>query len=506
MLQPIHQSIRSSCERCRSLKLKCLSPLQPSDPGAHSCVRCMRAKVECIFGRRRAQLPRNKHNKYAERSRTGQRITDVDTVHDHVPLQGTNEFSSIAEMVSCSSAWLAEVENEGCMSQQIRHEPMIETDEPSDDNALVDEGLSSPSWIGPNDLDLFGTTAYSHMPATSQRAAPGTLSSTALSVGAEETPPMPWELKNHDSLSTLSQLSALVSQVQDILHTLENGPWRNLQSLEDMRSYPIGSVLGLTHSMIVTLSSCRTARQQHYTDQSDSLPSSCDITVSSPPYELTWSDSRTPESGLAELILPTTVPEAMAHQDILEAQDYSWSPIQGGQNEVSDMPTQLLMLSCFMSLRKIYGVIFGHFENYLSLVPKLNSAGGTLAVDLTESRGLQLGELPLGYKTCFQMYKAVYMLLDAYQAVEDMMGLPESLCTSGQQLGTANKSDRQARLGSRLTTPVLPLSLINIALSGDNSAEESGEPQGVGSLPSRIQSVKALLQDKMTLEYWTITG
>jgi hypothetical protein len=57
-----------------------------------------------------------------------------------------------------------------------------------------------------------------------------------------------------------------------------------------------------------------------------------------------------------------------------------------------------------------------------------------------------------------------------------------------------------------LTTPVLPLSLINIALSGDNSAEESGEPQGVGSLPSRIQSVKALLQDKMTLEDWTITG
>lgn len=502
----MHQSIRSSCDRCRSLKLKCLSPLQTSGPGAHSCIRCIRAKVECIFGRRRAQLPRNNADKYAERSPAEQLITDVDKINDPVPLQQTHEFSSITEMVSGPSAWLAEVENEGFMSQQVRHEPMIETHERTDNNALVDKRLSSPSWSSPNDLNPFGTTSYSHIPTTSQNGATGTSSATAVSVGTEGTLPISWELQNHDPPSTLSQLPALVGQLHDILHTLENGPWKSLRSLEEMKLYPIGSILGLMHSMIVALRSRCTAqqRQQQYTYQSHCLPSSRDITVSNSSYALTWSDLGTPESVLAELAPSPTVVEAMVRQDTLEAED-AWSPIHGGQSEVSDMPTLLLILSCFMSLRKIYDVVFGHFEKYLGLVPKSNSAGGTLAVDVIKNRGLQLGELPLGDKTCCQIYKAVYMLLDAYQTVEDMMGVPESLCTSGQQLGTANKLAREARLGSRSSKPVLPLSLINIVLYGDTSTKESGESQGVGSLPSRIRSVKALLQDRMTstLEDWT---
>lgn len=44
-------SIRSSCERCRFQKLKYTGPVGPEGHGP--CQRCARAKVDCVFGRRR---------------------------------------------------------------------------------------------------------------------------------------------------------------------------------------------------------------------------------------------------------------------------------------------------------------------------------------------------------------------------------------------------------------------------------------------------------------------
>ncbi|GAW20887.1 hypothetical protein ANO14919_104000 [Xylariales sp. No.14919] len=485
-LQSSNQSIRSSCDRCRSLKLKCISSLQGSDTGGHPCIRCNRAKVECIFGRR-AQASRNKDNKYTRR------ISADKDAQDSISSLQSQDFLHNPGMPP-GSPWPRESGNGNCASQEIRYSPMIEPNDSIDDDALIDNELLYSCWKGLSDQNIIGFMSCPHMPPSSHIRPTGIPSSTASPTELEGTFPSPRKPHYSNTHSALSQLSSMIGELHEILNTLGNGPWKNLDSLEDLKSYPIGRVLGLAQRMIEALRSFIITQQQE-TSQPIWHPSLRSGKASKSPFPFDVSALGTPDSTPVEFVSSSAtgaiVNEDTGAQNVLPA-------VGGDLKESSYMPTFLLILSCYLSLGNVYDLVFDHFESYLCLLPKPASYIGTPTADQTLGRDLQLGELPVGDETCCKIYKAVHMLLDAYRTVEGMIGLPDSLSALGQQCEVNNRQDQKVPLSIRSPNSLLPLTLIHTVLCETPHTTGSGEPQRASSLLVRIQSVKALLQDRMT--------
>jgi hypothetical protein len=220
------QSIRSSCERCRSQKLKC-ALRNGSNQGP--CQRCSRAKVECIFGRRRR----------ASRSEHKQMAIDIDsndsTLTDPATPTALGNFSCLP---SASSGI----------------EPSVESTMYGvlDWNMIQQQDTSDKTMDSTNDIDIcdqqnhfdfedafhfdMNQLYFSHCPPKQSE----TQMAKVMMDGSE------------DNSGLVPRLLALHLKMQQRLQRLKEEPWR-LGSICGLNDYPIGTILHLTQEFIIAV-------------------------------------------------------------------------------------------------------------------------------------------------------------------------------------------------------------------------------------------------------------
>ncbi|KAL4971411.1 hypothetical protein BDW66DRAFT_155684 [Aspergillus desertorum] len=433
-------SLRSSCERCRFHKLKCTVP-----PNSTRCVRCARAKVDCTFSRRakgrRQELGRDRHRNTSRR--------------------GNGDINVNAEAPSPSDADLDTLNGVGSIGLDIELGPELgdaQDTVPTRLHALLDESWALPhgagdiadystisSWLDVQDAAAALNTAEDDR---ENRAAKTSLYGLEICNEVPNTLQLETAAAPASTPAPLLRLSNLAVRIHETMSTLDRGSWTASESFAQLEEYPIGSVLSLYQELSSVLRDMAELRPH--------LPRG---------------------TGLASLPIPECFP-----LDI-EPSFSSRRAKHGGDERCT--PTQLLVLSCYISLTALFEIVLSHFNNSLA-----KDSGGPAGAhsgiglgrgfeDVTGKPGIRLGELPRTNDMWSRMWMAIYLLLRAFQSIEDGIWPPEGASQGEQPLGGVSM--------------------------GDERAEElgyAGELKLTGlkyRLLQKVQGVKHLLQEKMNL-------
>ncbi|VUC37647.1 unnamed protein product [Clonostachys rosea] len=363
------QSIRSSCDRCRFHKLKC--NVQAESDGQVPCERCMRAKVPCVFGRRRranrSSDERNRQGQAAQQQQQQQpeQSPVVAPVAIPTPMSTSAPSSSLGRNRSISSA-----------PQMI---------EPSDGK----QKYSSPIWGG---VTIGLADDAGSMPGGDMdweklhhnlRSDEGcmfdteSLDLTSWSPSAPFLPLLnlatdfqvvPGSSARMSSWAPAQQLLSLISEMQQCLGSLERGAWQGdcARGLDD---YPVGTILHLSREFGAIAS---------------------------------------PLLGKAS----TT--------GIIRASVTGVEVPEGGV----DTAAALFVLGGYMWLMRIYSVVLGHFQSHLSRYSYSSSGLSDRGASSNVSPTLQLGELPSANTAhdLGRIHTALSMLLGALREVEEYSG------------------------------------------------------------------------------------
>ncbi|KAF2175893.1 hypothetical protein K469DRAFT_683363 [Zopfia rhizophila CBS 207.26] len=336
------QSIRSSCERCRFQKLKCTLP--DGSDGRGPCQRCARAKVECVFGRRRRA------------SRISGPKKRVETTSFNKAILASPETPTTSTGLPCLTLAGPDIEPpvESAMYNVLDWN-IIQLQDATDKAMDLANDISSYDLQYRNGLDdtfLFDTDQL-----YSSRCSP-----------PEQSQSQPVEVmtgSSSDSSGMVQQLLALLLEIQQRLKMLKEGPWQ-FGSIYGLDNYPIGTILHLTQEFIVAVGPILGGASEPLNENTSTSSSSSDGTV------------------------------------------------------VDDLAA-VLVLSGYMSLMRIYSIVFGHFQTHLSQMP---SHSQSLASSTT-SPTLQLSELPC-VNTAHELgriHMALCMLQGSLKDVEGQLGI-----------------------------------------------------------------------------------
>ncbi|KAF5691016.1 Zn2Cys6 transcription factor [Fusarium denticulatum] len=445
------QSIRSSCDRCRSHKLKCTVSPESSRSGPHKCTRCIRAQVTCVFGPR-SQSKRSSHGK----SKPEKPKPELEPPQKSSPPVCS---SSLAGMnLGSPGAWTPWIDELAC---QEAEEPL-----PIDVNTAGD-GCDGDFWahLGMsqelNMLELAPTNTYQaqYQASFDHVAPPVTEVGHFLDIS---------EPSEHTRPHAIVQLSTLVTKIHETSKALEESPWSNVPDAKQLRNYPIGRVLSLSQDFCSILG-CIWVKGSI---SSDGQPS---------------------RSGSS----PTPSAEMLDYAEILPSINMTQDPIPSSAMAASvDMPTALLVLSCYTSFIKLYSLVFAHFQNHLSHLPEAPSPYPSQAALASHRWGLQLGELPSADETCTKICTAVQVLLDAFQSVEDVFGLPRSISAVRQRTCDIGGMDFSAELGR---TSLWTDYMVHFVVRSNTVRADTEECEEMRELSSKVRSLKALIREKMNL-------
>ncbi|RYP01510.1 hypothetical protein DL765_010856 [Monosporascus sp. GIB2] len=314
------------------------------------------------------------------------------------------------------------------------------------------------------------------------------------SIGSDSSLPSPEDGNPH----VIPRLSALISEIYETCLTLRESPWANLNNPLGMNDYPIGRVLHPSQEFINILQKIA-LKGQNSAPELDPT-SSWDCFEQPGNYSYNSINGLTTQSSIGSTIGYIADAEARL-QDLAEHAPNSSHP--SGAEGIMEAPTMLLVLSCLVSLTKLYGIAFTHFERYLSWLPPAPSPSGSADIGLIRTRGLQLGELRLLDNTYSKTYTGVRMLLDTFKAAEDVIGLLSPLGGIGvsaqQRAGAEGPAPSNELKGpspwmafqGELTQAVLE----HDALIGGSSVQERFH-----ALSMKIQSLKRVLRESMDLD------
>ena len=298
---------------------------------------------------------------------------------------------------------------------------------------------------------------------------------------------------------TIPRLSALITEVNETCAMLKDSPWAHINNLARMSDYPIGRILHLSQEFIDILRGM---------GQSPSTRSGPELGPAAVPNHLgkhSFGSHISPHG----LVSPISIGSGIGHPaDIPEArlQNQTASMTRPSQSAVGtdlfDAPAMLLALSCFISLTKLYGIVFTHFEGHLSGLPPTSLSSTPVDIGLIQSRGLQLGELPLLDETFSKTYTGLRMLLDTFQCAEDAIGLPSSLSIIRGSALHCTEGDMpvpRSELKDASSWTALQGELMLAVLKHDTMVGGSSVQEGFYDLSIKIQSLKRILRDNMFL-------
>ncbi|KAF5591816.1 Zn2Cys6 transcription factor [Fusarium pseudoanthophilum] len=448
------QSIRSSCDRCRSHKLKCTVSPEASRSGPHKCTRCIRAQVTCVFGPR-SQSKRTPSGK----NRPEKPKPEPEPPHETSPPVCS---SSLAGMnLGSPGAWTPWIDD---LASQETEEPLpIDVDAAGDGSGLGDGDFWADLGMTQelNMLELAPTNAYqAQYPASFDHIAPPVAEVGHLMDISEPS--------EHARPHAIVQLSTLVTKIHETSKALEESSWSNVPDAKQLQNYPIGRVLSLSQDFCSILG-CIWGK----------------VSISS--------DGQSSGSGSS----PTPSAEMLDYAEVLSSINMTQDPTASSSMAASvDMPTALLVLSCYTSLIKLYSLVFAHFQNHLSHLPGTPSPYPSQAALASHRWGLQLGELPSADETCTKICTAVQVLLDAFQSVEDVVGLPRSISAVRQRTCDIGGMDFSAELGK---TSLWTDYMVHFVVRSNTIRADTEECEEMRELSTKVRSLKALIREKMNL-------
>jgi hypothetical protein len=499
------QSVRSSCDRCRFYKLKCTVPTQSEGP--LPCERCSRAKVPCVFGRRRratrAAEANHKHQQQQQqRSATPSTAPAVPNMLATPPSLTPPTATPVTDTISAGStgAW-------GLPPQQgffLSDLYVLDTNNvPSHGSQQQQSGGALFAWdwtqhgFSLDDTCMLDATDFVRNNAPEQGGSsqsPTPLAMTPISMQQQPTTDdittvaavsgdtKPGEGGSDSPALGLWPLLALTAEMQQTLKMLDEGPWRlgggDEGSENSFDNYPVGTVLHLLQEFGAVagpvLSKAASAAEAMTTVRERNFGSG-----------VTASDG-SDNVGMRER-------GEAAHTSERASDDVECASTAGptGDGPAVNTATIMLILGGYMWLSHICNTVLGHFHTYLSRIPPGanrpdipgqvggsghgGGGGGATRSASTTSPTLKLGELP-----CFsaapdlgKIHNALSMLLAAMGGIEE-------------QLGAGG---------------VVARNLVVSALVSHGAVDGTcGELEdGYRKLDQKVQSVKVLLREKMGL-------
>ncbi|KAJ5394178.1 uncharacterized protein N7487_011819 [Penicillium crustosum] len=428
-----HLSMRASCDRCRFHKLKCVLSSEES-PSRHECARCIRAKVKCVYSPRAPARRR----KIVVSEKTSQTFScegfGPPTPLTDSPSTGEEDFGDAA--LSHSHAY-----------------SLFTFDSPALDQPVV-PALSTAGQVV-SDTALHESLFGSHTPQSVLQQV-----GQDLRFGLSTThPPSMCEsqqLQAHIHLvkpptTTATRISNLVAEIHKTLALLPDNCRGSRYPNFNLREYPVGTVLHLAQDLIDIVSKFKPASEAPTTpDISTSLTTLAHYTTAS---------STGGDSAISTLLNQEFYPD-------LISPDPTLSSTSCVHDNVMDTPTKLLAMGCYFSLRRLYYVVFTHFEGYLSTKQQAPSSRGQLADNLAKGRELQVGELLSTDEMCSSIKTAVRLMLEVLQCADNVLSILEVVGTEFDGLG------------SKLVTEGEAVEILTLI--------DSPNPIGLGKLPKRM--------------------
>ncbi|KAE8389871.1 hypothetical protein BDV23DRAFT_183949 [Aspergillus alliaceus] len=398
-------SLRTSCDRCRAQKLRCV-PSSKTDPFA-SCQRCLRAKgpKSCVFSRR---LRTGRQTKTTGESDHRQVVPRRERVASTASLPGMSAFA-LSSLTSPKEPTFVE-----------SHQPMIASPrELKPDGRDTDMSINCVSVAfmeSPWDHDIALDPALQHQIDTFPIIDP--------SISPADEPYVRSLGENMDShiKTSFHPDFATFLDIQNILTSPPYTASPNIGPDIDMDAELLAeekpSPLVNLSALLAKMSHYETQLARLYDSKLDSYPIGDALFLSQHFYAILA------DSGQLD-----------ASSDL-------------------DMPTRLLTLSCYIMLTRIYFAIFTYLHEHLSRLPDARCSTHRLArssdpsvADMHAYRGLRLGQLqPMcvctGWEPAMRIKKAVSMLLDSLGNAERALVLPPTvgvLHTPGAQGITGDK-------------------------------------------------------------------
>ncbi|KAJ6143842.1 hypothetical protein N7471_003295 [Penicillium samsonianum] len=486
-----HLSMRASCDRCRFHKLKCVVNSGES-PSRNECARCIRAKVECVYSKRAPA----KRQKTVVSEETSQTLSHEDigppTPLTDPPSAGEEGFGDVASSRTSPSEIRAMCSTP---PHQERDAHSLSTfDSPALDQPVV-PALSTGGQVVSVPLDtalhqfLFSShTPQSVLQQVGQDLGFG-LSTTLPPSMRESQQPQAHSNLNNPHPTTFTQISNLVADIHKTLALLTDNCRGSKCPRFNFREYPIGTVLHLAQDLIDIVSKFKPAREAPTIPWE---PIASDISTSHTTLaHYTTAASTGSDSPISSLLNQDFYPDLISPNPPV-------SSTPRGLYNAMDTPTKLLAMGCYFSLRRLYYVVFTHFEGYLSTLRQAPSSRGLLAHNLAKGRRLQIGELLSTDEMCSSIKKAVRLMLEVLQSVDDVLSLLGAVgtsrgCREADSCGFPRIPVAKAQDETLLVYGDLVGAFADQAIMGINSSVHS-ELDGLGS---KVQSLERMLKERM---------
>ncbi|KAJ5718153.1 hypothetical protein N7488_003799 [Penicillium malachiteum] len=437
--QPDFQSRRSSCERCRFHKLRCTVVSDPSN-GSPRCVRCTRAKVDCVFGRR-ARRKRSRPPKHHIHTDWGLQspVTDSistdgkDTIFQDTPCS-IDQQSCIFSSQSPPCIDGSDIRSEDIDWDLLFHPDQslghfIPSSQPSAYNlwdvafsqTVLDSSLSST--MSTTSCDTHGSPAFSSNPS--------------MELEIKYTSPTPCQEKGPD---IILRLSSLATSIQQTIINLQDSEWAYATKSEGLERYPVGSVLQLSHDFSLILQDLprSTDNKSPTKDQKDDTSSIPDLS---------------PDPTLSD---PTSNPTKPTQSTL---------PHVAVNSNSIDTSTMLQITSCYILLTKLYGLVMDHLRAHLQASDLSSSKVSPFSS--IENEALRLGDISYSNDVWTKVHTVFRAMLDQVHMISNAIGvesfrssrslrsLDESVSHSGF-LGNLS----QAALEDNIMGKVQPLKLL----------------------------------------------
>ena len=383
-------------------------------------------------------------------------------------------------------------------------EPLFETG--------FEEGTNT--WNLPPDLDLL-----SHTPQMNGLAIPSTDRSQESNSTSFSWP----SSKSQHNDNCTQKLSALAADFHRHLNMVNQGPWVKNDPQKDrqscLKNYPIGDALHLSQELIsvlrcVSLNVYVCSESERNMNDAQQIRRSPELAEETLHGSRSRDNSANPGSYLA--VEGSTSPSSNLHQtSVLESAEPS------SRVDV-DTPIALLIMNCYVSLIRIYSIVFAYLHQHLRSVSWIRPTGSVLQ----PLPGLQFGELQPSNEAYTRTYTAFRMLLDTLGRSEEMLNLPRKfrcvrVCADGSlsvgpqsdqasvkatgrndtlstSEGSSSSADRASPLGAS-STGLVGIDLVEAVLRQEALIGAGNGGGGLTLLRQNIRGVKRTLRQKMAL-------
>ncbi|KAF1846937.1 uncharacterized protein K460DRAFT_425545 [Cucurbitaria berberidis CBS 394.84] len=369
--------LRASCERCRGQKLRCLPSFDP-EPTA-PCQRCVKAKVaeSCVFRTRsRTQRPTT-----AKASPDG--VLQGKDLNMELTIPGTNLFALCSPFSSSSGAETSDADPSflSASIQDASHVFSLDECRPQSSQS-VSTGIVPDTWE-----DCSQEAVFQQYPWNESLFMDGI------------DPPAPRHTLTINPHSTHTPDGSTRTEARE---TSSSPPstWA-VDMLPGDRGVRLDDILAK--------------------ERSDPLVDLTNLLAEMSPYEQQL--SRLSDEAISDYPIGDALFFSHSFRTILSPSNKSR---QGSTISALGTPTVLLVLSCFMTLNRIYSVIFRHLAESLSRGPTTTHKSLNGSAEFRSYRGLRLNQLHQ-VSLCSQgelVKNAVSMLLESLGSAEDLLDLP----------------------------------------------------------------------------------